>query len=284
MRFWTRIFAATWLSVLSISLLLMFAPVCVQGCSHTPDLSKLGRSAATDPAESGVTTPFGTTGLAGNPDGTEGPNRAATWLQGKREAEADFRHTVKSVTWWIVAALAGVGVLMLIASFFVAWASVKVSAYCLAAIVATTVARYILLTYGTLTADVLFWCAVATALIVCVCVGIPLVHAWVKRGIWQRGLELAEAGKPREATVALASASDEIDAARKQVSEHIEEAFAHGGPSALKSLFRLLSRGEVPAHTRFPDLPPIALKDLRYMAEPPATAQTAPLPPQGPVA
>ncbi len=244
----TPIFAGLYVCLICA---LIFIGLCGSSGCHT-DYSRL---APKDPAAKAVETPYGLPGMSGRPDGTEGPNPAATWIEGKRQAEADFRATVKTVTWWIVATLAVIGVLMLAFSFFVAWASVKVSAYCLAGVGVTTAARYVLLTYGTLTADVLFWMAVLTAAVVALFVGIPLVHSWVKRGVWKRGEELAEAGKPREATVALAAASDEIDAKRKDVAVAIQSAIEGGGISGIRSLFRLLSRGDVPDPPSTPSAP-----------------------------
>jgi len=151
------------------------------------------------------------------------PATDQTFSAGKAAAKADFNQSVKVLTWWACAACVVGGAFMLVASFFLPWASTKLAAYCLAGAGLTLIVRYVLLTYGTITADIAFWIMVATAVGAGALVGLPALIAYTRRIDWKNGKALAlEPGKEREGVAILARASAEVNEVRGDVAEWLK--------------------------------------------------------------
>ncbi len=155
--------------------------------------------------------------------GPVAPAPAETFADGKSQAKADFNKTVSwatSIALWIFIPLA---IIVALASFVVPWIPTKAAICCAVSACAVVGIRYAMLVFGTIAVDLAVYISAATAVIVGLVVGLPMVIAWVKRKSWNRGVELAEKGEHVEASVALLATVDPaIDKARKQVDEWLE--------------------------------------------------------------
>lgn len=157
----------------------------------------------------------------GSPDfvGPIDPSTDPTFKEGKAAAKADFNQSVKVLTWWACAACIVGGAFMLVASFFLPWASTKLAAYCLAGAGLTLITRYVLLTYGTITADIAFWIMVATAIGAGALVGLPALIAYIRRIDWKKGQHLAEENHTEAATALFVTADPTLMPIRKKVEQ-----------------------------------------------------------------
>lgn len=159
-------------------------------------------------------------------DNFVGPVDPATdqsFTEGKRAAKADFNKTVgwaSGVAIWGLLALAAVTFLV---SLFVKWIPTGASLKCALAAAGVVGLRYALISFGTIAVDLAVYITAATAIIVGLVVGLPMVIAWVKRKTWKRATALAEEGEHIEGAVALAATVDPaVDKIRKQVDGWLE--------------------------------------------------------------
>lgn len=172
---------------------------------------------------------------------------APTFKDGKAAAAADFAASVKRLTWWActLCVIAGVG--MLVLSFFVPWASTKTAAWCLAGAAATLIARYILLTYGVMTADIAFWVAIATAVAAAGLVGLPMLIGYVRRIDWHNGVALAaKPGHESDAAAVLIQADPTLFPVRKELAKALEEVKSEAADVANAARERLAQFGVKP--------------------------------------
>lgn len=146
-----------------------------------------------------------------------------SFTDGKRAAKADFNKTVSwatGIALWIFIPLA---IIVALASFVVPWIPTKAAIYCAVSACAVVGIRYALLVFGTIAVDWAVYISVASAVVVALVVGLPMVIAWAKRKTWKRATALAEEGSHVEAAVALAATVDPaVDKIRKQVDEWLE--------------------------------------------------------------
>lgn len=186
----------------------------------------------------------GLPGLTIDPEtGAEVPNVAASFIEGKAAAKADFNQSVKVLTWWACAACIAGGVFMLVASFFLPWASTKLAAYCLAGAGLTLIVRYVLLTYGTITADIAFWIMVATAIGAAALVGLPALIAYTRRIDWKRGQHLAANDHTEAATALFVTADPTLMPIRKQVEQWLIDLKGSAEPAATEARMQLVKLG-----------------------------------------
>ncbi len=186
----------------------------------------------------------GLPGLTIDPEtGNEVPNVAASFIEGKAAAKADFNKSVKVLTWWACAACIAGGIFMLVASFFLPWASTKLAAYCLAGAGLTLITRYVLLTYGTLTADIAFWIMVATAIGAAGLVGLPALIAYVRRIDWKKGQHLAAQDHTEAATALLVTADPTLMPIRKQVEQWLIDLKGNIPEAATEARMQLVKLG-----------------------------------------
>lgn len=157
--------------------------------------------------------------------GPVAPAPSESFSDGKREAKADFNKTVSwatGVALWIFIPLA---ILVALASFVVPWIPTKAAIYCAVSACAVVGIRYALLVFGTIAVDWAVYISAASAVVVALVVGLPMVIAWVKRKAWTRGVNLAREGDHIEgATAILASVDPKIDAIRKSVEQWLIDA------------------------------------------------------------
>jgi hypothetical protein len=194
--------------------------IAVAGCFGRPDIGRLHIDPATgEEVVSNFKVPRpGDADFVGpviTPD--------QSFSQGKQDAKADFNKTVSwatSIALWIFIPLA---ILVALASFVVAWIPTKASIYCAGAACAVVGIRYALLAFGVIAIDWAVYISAASAIIVGLFVGLPMLIAYIKRNTWKRGVAMAAEGSHVEGAVAvLASVDPAIDAARKQVDTWLE--------------------------------------------------------------
>lgn len=210
--------------VITITLMAVFVVGCQSnGCQKATSPSSLVKDIKNGMAPSDA-TPLADLFNKGTP---------RTFEEGREEARSDYLRTVKvtftSITW---IALAGIGGSIALAglSIFFPWASLKAALVggivSFAAVLLSISLRYVMLTYGTLTLDVLVWVALGTGLLFGAAFAIPIAISWWRRNIRNTvGSKLAaEAAsetdptkalaKGREATLALALSDRNADTQR----------------------------------------------------------------------
>lgn len=161
-------------------------------------------------------------------------------VEGRSEARRDFYDSTKRWTGWAMVAMVGASVAVLVASIFIPTISRRGAIWGFAGAAAIGLVRYILLTYGIVTAEVAFWICIAGVALVGGFVGVPIVVAWVRSRIKKVGLGMVDEAKAeaamqgpndtealnrkarakqrvREATALLAISSDRINEKRKSV-------------------------------------------------------------------
>lgn len=148
-------------------------------------------------------------GVVGKPElmGPDAPSPATSFADGKQAAKADFNRTVSWATGIALWILIPLSILVLIASFFVAWIPTRASIWCAVAAVCVAGGRYALLVYGVFVVDIAVYISIGCAILVGTFVGLPLVFSWVNRRIHKQGEAMAD---PGQAAAVLATVNPDI--------------------------------------------------------------------------
>lgn len=178
--------------------------MCV-GCFHIPTVSE-APSKLMDQVKAAKAGQL--PGLTVDPvTGIEGRNVAASFAEGKQAAKQDFNRTVSWATGIALWILIPLSIIVLIASFFVAWIPTRSSVWCAVAAACVAGGRYALLVYGTIAVDIAVYISIATAVLVGLFVGLPLVFSWVNRRIHKKGEAMSD---PAQAAAIIATVNPDV--------------------------------------------------------------------------
>lgn len=155
--------------------------------------------------------------------------------EAREDAKTDFRDAVKTGSGWIIGLIGLATVAMFAASFFISTIPRTACGVGIGLMGAMWLARYMLLAYGTIAADIVAWACLGL-------LGISLIGgAWTLALWWKRWILLqqgksltaqavAKGESPRDGVALMAAGSDAINAARKGIIQAIDA--AKGSPHA----------------------------------------------------
>lgn len=146
--------------------------------------------------------------------------------ENKAEAQADFRDTVKAGSGWIIGLLGLATVGLFVASFFIPTIPRVACGVGIGLMGAMWLARYMLLAYGTLAADIVAWACLAFLGISLIGGGWTLALWWKRRILYQQGVNMAREGGTRDAVALMAAGSTVAEKARKSIASALETAKA----------------------------------------------------------
>jgi hypothetical protein len=210
--------AYSMLSVIVASAVAIAGIGAVPACSYTPPAVAGPEGFAPPPGDDVPRSPHGlkievpvSDPADTNRDGT------VSHKESKAAAQSDFRHTVKVGTGWLAGLFSLASVALFVLSFFVATIPTRHALVGVGLAGVTWVARYMLLAYGTLAADIVAWaCIVLLGLSLIGIVWVVVVW-WRNRIAVMQGKQLAAEGKPREATALLAVGNEWVNERRAEV-------------------------------------------------------------------
>ena len=146
--------------------------------------------------------------------------------EAREEAKSDFRDTVKAGSGWIIGLLGLATVGLFVASFFIPTIPRVACGVGIGLIGAMWLARYILLAYGTLAADIVAWACLGLLGISLIGGGWTLALWWKRRILYQQGVNMAREGGTRDAVALMAAGSTVAEKARKSIASALETAKA----------------------------------------------------------
>lgn len=146
--------------------------------------------------------------------------------EGREEAKADFRDTVKTGSGWLIGLLGLATVALFVASFFIPTIPRVACAVGISLMSVMWIARYILLAYGTLAADIVAWACLGFLGISLIGGGWTLALWWKRRILYQQGITLAREGGTRDAVALMAAGNTVAEKARKSIASALETAKA----------------------------------------------------------
>lgn len=146
--------------------------------------------------------------------------------EAREDAKSDFRETVKTGSGWIIGLLGLATVGMFVASFFIQTIPRVACAVGISLMSVMWIARYILLAYGTLAADIVAWACLGLLGISLIGGGWTLALWWKRRILFQQGVNMAREGGTRDAVALMAAGSTVAEKARKSIASALETAKA----------------------------------------------------------
>jgi len=146
--------------------------------------------------------------------------------EAREDAKTDFRETVKTGSGWIIGLLGLATVAMFVASFFIQTIPRVACAVGISLMSVMWIARYILLAYGTLAADIVAWACLGLLGISLIGGGWTLALWWKRRILFQQGVNMAREGGTRDAVALMAAGSTVAEKARKSIASALETAKA----------------------------------------------------------
>lgn len=146
--------------------------------------------------------------------------------EAREDAKSDFRDTVKTGSGWIIGLLGLATVGLFVASFFIPTIPRVACGVGIGLMGAMWLARYMLLAYGTLAADIVAWACLAFLGISLIGGGWTLALWWKRRILYQQGVNMAREGGTRDAVALMAAGSTVAEKARKSIASALETAKA----------------------------------------------------------
>lgn len=144
--------------------------------------------------------------------------------EGREDAKADFRDTVRTGTGWLMGLIGLAGVGLFIASFFIPTIPKGGAIVGVVSLAALWLARYMLLAYGTLAADILAWALLGMAGISLIGGAWTLALWWKRRILYQQGVNMAREGGTRDAVALMAAGHTVAEKERKSIATGLEHA------------------------------------------------------------
>lgn len=146
--------------------------------------------------------------------------------EGREEAKADFRDTVRTGTGWLMGLIGLASVGLFIASFFIATIPKESAIFGVLTLAALWWVRYLLLAYGVLAADILAWALLGMAGISLIGGAWTLALWWKRRILYQQGVNMAREGGTRDAVALMAAGNTVAEKSRKSIASALETAKA----------------------------------------------------------
>lgn len=146
--------------------------------------------------------------------------------EAREDAKSDFRDTVKIGSGWIIGLLGLATVGLFVASFFIPTIPRVACGVGIGLMGAMWLARYMLLAYGTLAADIVAWACLAFLGISLIGGAWTLALWWKRRILYQQGVNMAREGGTRDAVALMAAGSTVAEKARKSIASALETAKA----------------------------------------------------------
>lgn len=189
------------------------------GCSWKPP----AYSAPDGQADTMAPPPLG----GANPKGglkIEVPVAPKSHSENKAEAQADFRDTVKTGSGWLIGLLGLATVGLFVASFFIPTIPRVACGFGVGLMGCMWLARYMLLAYGTLAADIVAWACLGFLGISLIGGGWTLALWWKRRILYRQGVNMAREGGTRDAVALMAAGHTVAEKERKSIATGLEHA------------------------------------------------------------
>lgn len=151
---------------------------------------------------------------------------AVSHNEGREEAKADFRDTVKTGTGWLMGLIGLASVALFVASFFIPTIPKGGAIIGVVSLAGLWLVRYMLLAYGVLAADITAWALLGFAGISLIGGAWTLALWWKRRILYQQGVNMAREGGTRDAVALMAAGNTVADKARKSIASALEVAKA----------------------------------------------------------
>jgi hypothetical protein len=199
-----------------------FAALSTPGCGYRPPVAPESQPEGFAPPPGGPKTKMPDSAPLADRDG----DGAVSHNEGREEAKADFRDTVKTGTGWLMGLIGLASVALFIASFFIPTIPKGGAIIGVVSLAALWLARYMLLAYGVLAADILAWSLLGMAAVSLIGGVWTLALWWKRRILYQQGVNMAREGGTRDAVALMAAGHSVAEKSRKSIASALEVAKA----------------------------------------------------------